>query len=241
MADYCCTPSPVNLDRHQANPAYRRALWAVLAINGIMFLVEIGAGLAAGSASLQADALDFLGDAANYSISLLVVGMALRYRATAAAVKGLTMGAFGLWIIGTVIWHALHGTLPSAVAMGAVGITALIANGISFGLLWAHRQGDANMRSAWICTRNDVLGNLAVLLAALGVFGTGTGWPDIVVAAIMATLALQGASIVVMRALAELRSTRRPQIIVAEPAGRELKRPRPNANISSRPTARLRR
>ena len=177
----------------------------MLAINGIMFLVEIGAGLAAGSASLQADALDFLGDAANYSISLLVVGMALRYRATAAVVKGLTMGAFGLWIIGTVIWHALHGTLPSAVTMGAVGITALIANGTSFALLWAHRQGDANMRSAWICTRNDVLGNLAVLLAALGVFGTGTGWPDIIVAATMATLALQGSASVARHALAELR------------------------------------
>jgi Co/Zn/Cd efflux system component len=205
MADHCCTPSPVNLDRHRANPAYRRALWAVLAINGAMFLVEIGAGLAAGSASLQADALDFLGDAANYAISLFVVGMALRYRATAAMIKGLTMGAFGLWIIGTVIWHALHGTLPSAVAMGAVGVTALIANGVSFALLWAHRQGDANMRSAWICTRNDVLGNLAVLLAAVGVFGTGTGWPDIIVAAIMASLALQGSATVARHALAELR------------------------------------
>jgi Co/Zn/Cd efflux system component len=96
MADHCCTPSLLTLDRHRANPAYRRALWAVLAINGVMFLVEIGAGLAAGSASLQADALDFLGDAANYAISLFVVGMALRYRATAAMIKGLSMGAFGL-------------------------------------------------------------------------------------------------------------------------------------------------
>jgi Co/Zn/Cd efflux system component len=173
-----------------------------------MFLVEIGAGLAAGSASLQADALDFLGDAANYSISLLVVGMALRYRATAAMLKGITMGAFGFWIIGTVIWHALHGTLPSAVTMGAVGVTALIANGLSFALLWAHRQGDSNMRSAWICTRNDVLGNLAVLVAALGVFGTGSGWPDLAVAAIMATLALQGSAAVARQALAELRHGR---------------------------------
>ena len=120
-------------------------------------------------------------------------------------IKGLTMGAFGLWIIGTVIWHALHGTLPSAVAMGAVGVTALIANGVSFALLWAHRQGDANMRSAWICTRNDVLGNLAVLFAAAGVFGTGTGWPDIIVAAIMASLALQGSATVARHALTELR------------------------------------
>ena len=131
--------------------------------------------------------------------------MALRYRATAAMFEGLTMGVFGLWIIATVIWHAVHGTLPSAAAMGAVGVAALIANGVSFGLLWAHRGGDANMRSAWICTRNDVLGNLAVLLAAIGVFGTGTGWPDIIVAAIMATLALQGSATVARQALAELR------------------------------------
>jgi Co/Zn/Cd efflux system component len=170
-----------------------------------MFVVEIGAGLAAGSASLQADALDFFGDAANYAISLIVVGMALRYRATAALAKGATMGLFGLWIVGTVVWHTVHGTLPSAVAMGAVGFAALAANAASFGLLWAYRGGDANMRSAWICTRNDVLGNLAVLLAALGVFGTGTGWPDIIVAAIMAALALQGATIVVRQSLAELR------------------------------------
>ena len=205
MADHCCAPPPLNLDPHRGNNTYRRVLWAVLAINAAMFLIEIGAGLAAGSVSLQADALDFLGDAANYSISLFVVGMALRYRAAAAMMKGLTMGALGFWIIGTVIWHALHGTLPSAVTMGAVGITALIANAVSFALLWAHRQGDANMRSAWICTRNDVFGNLAVLLAALGVFGTGTGWPDVIVAAIMAMLALQGSASVARRALAELR------------------------------------
>jgi Co/Zn/Cd efflux system component len=115
------------------------------------------------------------------------------------------MGLFGLWIIGTVVWHAMHGTLPSALTMGAVGIAALVANAASFGLLWAYRGGDANMRSAWICTRNDVLGNFAVLLAALSVFGTGTGWPDIVVAAIMATLALQGAAVVIQQSLAELR------------------------------------
>src|SRR6476661_9429160 len=205
MADHCCAPPPLELDPHRGNHAYRRALWTVLAINLAMFLVEIGAGLAAGSASLQADALDFFGDAANYGISLFVVGMALRYRARAALAKGASMGLFGLWVIGTVIWHAVHGTLPSAFTMGAVGGAALIANVASFGLLWAYRHGDANMRSAWICTRNDVLGNLAVLLAALGVFGTGTGWPDVIVAAIMALLALQGAVLVIRRASTELR------------------------------------
>lgn len=197
--DHCSAPDP-----YRGNAAYRRVLWAVLGINAIMFLIEIGAGLAAGSASLQADALDFFGDAANYAISLFVVGMALRYRAMAALVKGTTMGLFGLWIIGAVAWHALHGTLPNALTMGAVGFVALGANAVSFGLLWTYRSGDANMRSAWICTRNDVLGNLAVLLAAAGVFGTDTGWPDIIVAAIMASLALQGAWLVVQRSLAEL-------------------------------------
>ena len=205
MADRCCTPPSLKLDPRRGNSAYRRVLWTVLGINGAMFLVEIGAGLAAGSASLQADALDFLGDAANYAISLLVVGMALRYRASAALAKGATMGAFGLWVIGAVIWHALHGTLPSALTMGVVGIAAFIANAASFGLLWAYRAGDANMRSAWICTRNDVLGNLAVLLAAAGVFGTGTGWPDIMVAATMAGLALQGAATVIRQSVGELR------------------------------------
>jgi len=206
MADCCCTPPPLDLDPHRGNAAaYSRILWGVLAINAVMFLVEIGAGLAAGSASLQADALDFLGDAANYVISLVVVGMALRYRASAALAKGATMGLFGLWVIGTVIWHSVHGTLPSAFTMGAVGFAALAANAASFGLLWAYRGGDANMRSAWICTRNDVLGNLAVLLAALGVFGTGTGWPDVFVATIMGALALHGAWHVVRQARRELR------------------------------------
>jgi Co/Zn/Cd efflux system component len=179
--------------------------FTVHAINAVMFGVEVIAGVAAGSASLQADALDFLGDAANYAISLLVIGMALRYRASAALAKGLTMGLFGLWVISTVFWHAVHGTLPSAFTMGTVGTAALLANAASFGLLWAYRQGDANMRSAWICTRNDVLGNLAVLLAALGVFGTGTGWPDVIVATIMAGLAIQGAILVIRQAAGELR------------------------------------
>jgi Co/Zn/Cd efflux system component len=200
---HCHDPSPEDRAR---DAAYRRVLWVVLTVNAAMFLVEIIAGLVAGSASLQADALDFFADAANYGISLFVVGMALRYRAIAALAKGLSMGAFGLWVIGTVIWHAIMGTVPEAITMGAVGTAALVANAASFGLLWAYRTGDANMRSVWLCSRNDVIANLAVLLAALGVFGTGTGWPDIAVAAIMASLAIQGAWVVVRYALAEVRS-----------------------------------
>src|SRR5437879_9381520 len=205
--DECCAPPPLDSGgSKKQDDAYRRVLWMVLAINAAMFAVEVIAGLVAGSAALQADALDFLGDAANYAISLLVVGMALRYRASAALAKGATMAAFGLWVIAMVVWHAVHGTLPSAFTMVTVGIAALVANIASFGLLWAYRKGDANMRSAWICTRNDVLGNIAVLLAALGVFGTGTGWPDVIVAAIMAGLALQGASVVVQQSTLELRA-----------------------------------
>jgi Co/Zn/Cd efflux system component len=200
-ASCCCTPAP---DPHRGNAAYRRVLWIVLVINAVMFVVEIGAGLAAGSASLQADALDFLGDAGNYIISLAVLGMVLRYRAMAALAKGLTMGTFGLWVVGTVVWHAAMGTVPEPITMGIVGVAALIANAACAALLYAYRDGDANMQSVWICSRNDVLGNLAVLLAAIGVFGTGTGWPDLVVAAIMASLALQGAMVVIRQAGVEL-------------------------------------
>ena len=203
MSASCCGQAP---DPYRGSESYRRVLWAVLAINASMFGVEVVAGLAAGSAALQADALDFLGDSGNYIISLLVVGMALRYRAMAAFAKGATMGLFGLWVIGVTAWHAWQGTVPVAFTMGAVGVAAFLANAASFALLWAYREGDSNMRSAWICTRNDVLSNLAVLLAALGVFGTGTGWPDIAVAAIMAALALQGAWTVIGRSWSELRA-----------------------------------
>ena len=207
MSASCCDQA---IDPHRGNESYRRVLWAVLAINVAMFAIEVAAGLAAGSASLQADALDFLGDAGNYAISLFVVGMALRYRAMAAFAKGATMGVFGLWVLGVTVWHAWHETLPYAFTMGAVGLAALVANAASFGLLRAFRDGDANMRSAWICTRNDVLGNLAVLLAALGVFGTGTGWPDVIVASTMSVLALQGAWTVLNQSRAELRISTSP-------------------------------
>jgi Co/Zn/Cd efflux system component len=195
---------------------YRRVLWLVLVINATMFAVEIATGLGAGSASLQADALDFLGDAGNCTISLFVIGMALRYRAMAAVAKSATMGVFGMWVAGVTVWHAVHGTLPQAFTMGAVGFWALVANAASFVLLWAYRRGDSNMRSAWICTRNDVLGNLTVLLAALGVLGTGSGWPDVTVAAVMAALALQGAGVVFRQALRDLQQSPTPVSVAAE-------------------------
>lgn len=181
-----------------------------------MFLVEIVAGLMAGSVSLQADALDFLGDVANYGVSLFVIGLALRYRARAALIKGLTMGLFGLWVIGATVWHAYHATIPHAIAMGEVGFAALIANAAVFVLLWTYRKGDSNMRSVWLCSRNDVIGNFAVLLAALGVFGTGTGWPDVIVAGLMASLGIQGAVQVVGHALEELRLKQTLQVVTPE-------------------------
>jgi Co/Zn/Cd efflux system component len=190
---------------NHSDSRYRHVLWIALIINGSMFLIEISAGLTAGSASLQADALDFLGDVANYGIGLFVIGMNLRHRAAAALVKGITMGGFGLWVIGVTAWHAYQGTLPHAITMGAVGAAALVANASVFMLLWAYRSDDSNMRSVWLCSRNDVIGNGAVLLAALGVFGTNTVWPDVIVAGIMAVLGVQGARQVIRHARAELR------------------------------------
>ena len=191
-----------------ASPAYRRVLWIALSVNLAMFGVEIAAGVAAGSASLLADSLDFLGDSANYALSLFVLGQALAWRARASLVKAASMGLFGLWVAGTTIQHALAGTVPAAPVMGAVGTLAFVANlGVAV-LLYRWRDGDSNMRSVWICTRNDALGNLAVLAAALGVFGSGSGWPDYLVAAIMSGLALWGAVEVTRRALGELAQER---------------------------------
>lgn len=202
----CCANDHCNSDNQQPDGRYRRMLWVALVLNGGMFLTEIVAGLAAGSAALQADAVDFLSDAANYGISLSVVGLTLVWRARAALVKGISMGLLGLWVAGNTLWHAVMGTLPAAGVMGVVGVLALLVNGGVAFLLYRYRGGDSNMRSVWICSRNDALGNVAVMLAALGVFGTGTGWPDIIVASVMAVLSLWGAGQIINHAWNELRS-----------------------------------
>ena len=193
-----CGAEPLN------SPSWRHALWIAFGVNAGFFLAEIIAGVAAGSAALQADALDFFGDAANYAISLGVAGLALTWRARAALVKGGTLIVFALWVLGSTIWHAVHGTLPQAEVMGMIGFAALIANGGVALMLYRFRGGDANRRSVWICSRNDAIGNLAVLLAAMGVFGTGTGWPDVIVAAIMGGLGLWGGWQIVRQARGEL-------------------------------------
>ena len=188
------------------SPAWRRALWIALSVNAVMFAGEIVAGVAAGSASLQADALDFLGDSGTYAISLMVAGLGLGWRARAALLKGAGLLVLGLWVIGSTAWHALAGTLPEAEVMGAVGLLALLANAGVALMLFRFRTGDSNMRSVWICSRNDAIGNLAVLAAAAGVFGTGTGWPDLIVAAIMASLSISGGWQIVRQARGELRT-----------------------------------
>jgi Co/Zn/Cd efflux system component len=202
MAGSCC--NHCGDDYETVRPAFRRALWIALAVNLVMFGVEIGAGLGARSVSLLADSLDFLGDAANYGVSLAVLGLALRWRARAALLKAATMAAFGLWVMVTTARHALAGTVPDAPTMGLVSVLAIAANLAVAALLYRYRNGDSNMVSVWVCTRNDVIGNLAVLAAALGVGGTGMGWPDFVVGAVMAVLALSGAWRVGRQAVAEL-------------------------------------
>ncbi|MGE0116383.1 MAG: cation transporter [Dongiaceae bacterium] len=193
---------------------FRRILWISLAINAGMFLVEGISGLLGDSVALQADAVDFLGDAANYGLSLAVLGLTLAQRAKAALVKGVSMGLFGLWVMGNAVYNSFVLALPSATVMGAIGFLALLANLAVALLLYRYRTGDSNRRSVWLCTRNDVIGNFAVMLAASGVFASGTAWPDLAVAAVMAALALSSAYRIIRQALGEVRGA--PAIGLAE-------------------------
>lgn len=188
------------------DPAYRRILWIALAVNAGMFGVEVYGGWAAGSVSLLADAVDFFGDAANYAVSLFVLGMAPLWRSRTALIKGLTMGGYGVFVLGAAAWNLASGTVPAHVTMGTIGFVALLANLLVAVLLFSYRNGDSNMRSVWLCTRNDAIGNVAVMLAAFGVFGTGSGWPDIAVAFIMGILGLTAAKTVITQARAEMGS-----------------------------------
>ena len=203
MSDSCCEPQS-----HEAalNARFRKALWIALVVNLIMFVVEIISGWQSGSVSLLADAVDFLGDAANYALSLFVLGLATVWRSRTALLKGITMAGFGLFILARVLWQWHAGVVPQAEVMGVVGLLALIANVSVAVLLYAFREGDANMQSVWLCSRNDAIGNMAVMLAAAGVFGTGQAWPDLVVALIMATLALSAARQVIKSSVMELKA-----------------------------------
>lgn len=189
-----------------ADGAFRKALWVALFLNGAMFGVEAVSGLYAASVSLQADAVDFLGDAANYGISLAVLGWGLAWRARVAALKGLCMGAFGLWVLGYTVYAAVYRHVPAFAVMGGVAAVALVVNVTCAALLYRFRAGDANMRSVWLCSRNDAFANIAVMLAAAGVWGTATPWPDLAVGVGIAALGLNSGFHVLRQAGAELRA-----------------------------------
>lgn len=180
-----------------------RVLWLALAINAGMALLEVSAGVHTGSVSLLADAIDFFSDAATYAITLVVLPMGALWRTRAALFKGLSMLLLGLFVAGRALWGLAQGTPPEAMTMGLIGALALAANLVVAAMLYAFREGDANLRSVWLCSRNDALGNVAVMLAALGVFGTGTAWPDLLVAAVMASLSISAGLQVLRAARAE--------------------------------------
>ncbi|ODS03842.1 cation transporter [Methyloceanibacter marginalis] len=188
------------------SPDYRRRLWLVIAINAAMFFVEMGAGALAGSRALQADALDFAGDSLTYGVTLAVIGSAARVRAWAAVVKGVSLAAMGLWVLGPTAYHVLVAGAPRAEVMGVVGFLALAANVTSVVILMRYKEGDANVRSVWLCSRNDAIGNVAVMLAAAGVWLTATRWPDLVVAAIMAAVFVTSSVQILRQSASELRA-----------------------------------
>lgn len=190
------------------SPRFRRALWIALAINAGMFLVELVAGLAAGSVALWADALDFAGDAANYGLSLTVLSWGLLWRARAALLKGATMALFGVGVLARTVWGFQHGIVPEPITMSLVGVLALAANVAVAVMLFRFRAGDADMRSVWLCSRNDAIGNLAVILAAAGVFGTGSALPDLLVALVMSGLALCSGLAVMLHARRDIADAR---------------------------------
>jgi Co/Zn/Cd efflux system component len=200
MSAGCCHHEP-KFDG--MSTGFRRALWIVIAINATMFGVEVVAGSMAGSQALLADALDFLGDSLTYAISLVVIGMPVRVRSGAALAKGVSLAAMGLWVFGSTAWQALGPGLPDAPVMGGVGLLALAANLASVLVLMRYRDGDANVRSVWLCSRNDAIGNIAVMAAAGAVALTGSGWPDIIVAGLMAGLFLWSSVQIIRQALEE--------------------------------------
>ncbi len=199
MSDACCQVPPP-----PSGISYRRVLWIALAANLAMFVVEVVAAAWSGSSALAADAADFLGDSANYALSLGAIALGGAWVSRVALLKGLAMSLYGVAVLAYAGWRAWLGVPPEALTMGLVGAAALAVNfGVAV-MLYRFREGDANMRSVWLCTRNDVIANIAVLVAAGGVFSTGTVWPDVAVAALLAVLGLSSGRIVIRHARAEL-------------------------------------
>ena len=196
--DCCPAPTP------STDISYRRVLWVALVANVLMFLVEVVAAAWSGSSALAADAADFLGDSANYALSLGALAIGGAWISRVALLKGVAMSLYGIGVLAYAGWRAWLGVPPEPLTMGVVGALALAVNFGVAAMLYRFREGDANMRSVWLCTRNDVIANLAVLVAAAGVFGTGTIWPDVAVAAMLAMLGLSSGRIVIRQARAEL-------------------------------------
>ena len=199
----CCDHGDIDQADLQIK-SFRRALWAVLVINAVMFTVEFSSAFFAGSVSLQADALDFLGDTVTYAITLMAMGFSLKTRAKAAMFKGVSLGLLGLWVYGQMFYYLIQGQVPSYEIMGMMGVIAFLANLFSAVLLYRYRVGDSNMQSVWLCSRNDAVGNLAIIIAASGVFATGVSWPDFVVATIMASLSVTASYRIIRLAATEL-------------------------------------
>ncbi len=209
MSDHCESAGACGCSGNPSfdgiDPRYKRALWIVIAINAGMFVVETAGGHLAGSQALQADALDFLGDTLTYGLSLAVIGASLRTRAMAAILKGASLTVMGLWVAGSTVYHVLVLGVPRAEIMGTIGFMALAANVTSVLLLRRYKDGDANVRSVWLCSRNDAIGNIAVMLAAVAVWATASAWPDLIVAAAMAALFLNSSFLILRQAFSEFR------------------------------------
>jgi Co/Zn/Cd efflux system component len=193
------------------DPRYRRILWTVIAINGAMFLTEMIAGHLARSQALQADALDFMADTMTYGLSLAVIGASIKTRATAALLKGSSLSLMAAWVLGSTIYQTLVLGVPRAELMGGIGMLALVANLSSVLLLMRYKDGDANVRSVWLCSRNDAVGNVVMMFAAVAVWGTGTAWPDLAVAALMAAIFLTSSVQILSQAWAEYHHGRHAQ------------------------------
>jgi Co/Zn/Cd efflux system component len=187
------------------DPIYKQRLIIVIAINATGFVVEMIAGQLGGSQALQADSLDFLADAVTYALSFAVIGMSLAVRSKAALAKGVSLVLIGLWVAGSTVWRVFYLNQPSAEVMGVVGMLAFAANLATVLLLIRYKDGDANVRSVWLCSRNDAIGNVIVVAAGISVWGTGTPWPDLIVAAIMAALFLSSSFQIIQQARQEMR------------------------------------
>lgn len=211
MADNCGTSEGCGCGTNPrfdgVDPRYRTILWIVIAINAAMFAIEMTAGHLAGSQALQADALDFLGDTLTYGLSLAVIGTSLKTRASAAMLKGVSLMLMGLWVFGSTVYQVLILGVPQAQIMAGIGFLALAANLTSVLLLLRYKDGDSNVRSVWLCSRNDAVGNVAVMGAALAVWVLGSAWPDLIVAAAMALLFLNSAVLILQQAFAEFRDS----------------------------------